>query len=244
MDVLRIVIYDTNPAELERYTAACRAICEKNQVRAIFSAFNSGKALLFEMMDPAFSSRVSILVLEPCNGGEAMAERLRSLGYDGIILYHSWAADESLFYQAFDAGAYNYVNKKGQARFLAVFERALNAALRLERQYIILSCGGEYRQLDLRDIHFFEAGTDHMVTVWYTGGKFRFRSSLSDLEERLKNRGFIRIHRAYIAAIDALHHVSYEEATLFNGMSIPVSRRNYAAVKEALDKRSLYYAGE
>jgi len=244
LDTLRIVICDTNPEDLQRYMEVCRAVCARNQVPATFAAFSSSKTLLFEMMDPAFAARVSILVLEPCNGGEAVAERLRSLGYDGIIVYHSWAAQEEYFFQAFDVGAYNYVKKNGQTRFKTVFEKALNAALRLERQYIILTCGGEYRQIDLRDIFYFETSANHMVCVWHTGGNFAFRSSLSELEDRLKNRGFVRVHRAYLAAIDALLHVAYEQAILINGTTLPVGRSNYAAVKAALDKRSIFYAGD
>jgi len=111
LDVLRVAICDTNPVELERYAGLCRAICANKQVPALFTTFPSSEALLFEMMAPAFSSAVSILVLEPFNGCEQVAEQVRGLGYDGIILYHSKAADERYFYQAFDAGAYNYIKK-------------------------------------------------------------------------------------------------------------------------------------
>ncbi|MCL2106590.1 MAG: LytTR family DNA-binding domain-containing protein [Oscillospiraceae bacterium] len=240
MDVLRIVICDTNQAELERYAAACRAICERKQIPALFTAFSSSQALLFEMLDPAFSSAVSILVLEPFNGCEVVAEAVRQAGYDGVIVYHSWATEKKYFYQAFDAGAYNYVEKGGAARFEAVFEGALEAARELERQYVALRFAGEYRQIDLRDIAYFEASMNHMVCVWYTGGKFLFRSNLSELEARLKDRGFIRVHRSYLVAIDTISHVSsYEQITLVDGTTIPAGRGYYAALKEAIEKRSL-----
>ena len=236
MEALRIVICDTNPSELERYTVICRAICEKNRIPAVFTAFSSSRALLFEMLEPAFSSMVSILVLEPFNGCEVVAEAVRKVGYDGIILYHSWVTEKRYFYQAFDANAYNYVEKGGPARFEPVFEGALKAALRQESQYIALSCAGEYRQIDLRDIYYFEPSMDHMVCVWYAGGKFVFQSSLSNLEARLKNRGFLRAHRSYLVALNAVHRVSFDQVTLVNGKSIPVGRGNYAALKNALDK--------
>ena len=236
MDVLRIVICDTNPAELERYAAACRAICEKKQVPALFTKFSSSRALLFEMLEPVFSSVVSILVLEPFNGCEVVAEAVRQAGYEGIILYHSWATKKEYFYQAFDAGAYNYVEKGGEARFEAVFEGALEAALRLERQYVILNCASEYRQIDLRDIFYFETHMNHMVCVWYKDGSFLFRSSLSELEARLKGRGFVRAQRSFLVSLGAVRRLSFEQLTLANGKSIPVGRGNYAALKEALDK--------
>lgn len=240
LEALRIVICDSNPAELERYAAICRAICKRQQVPALFSTFSSSQALLFEMMDPSFSSIVSILVLEPCNGSERIAEQVRGMGYDGVILYHSWATEKTYFYQAFDAGAYNYVEKSGLARFERVFEGALQAALQLERQYIAVSCAGEYRQFELRDIYYFETCANHMVCVWHTGGKFLFRSNLSELEARLKDRGFLRIHRSYLVALGAVRSVAIDQATLADGTPVPISRGNHAVLKDALDKWSRY----
>jgi DNA-binding LytR/AlgR family response regulator len=239
LDILRIVICDTNPAELERCTAVCRAVCERKQLPALFTTFPSSQALLFQMMHPVFSSAVSILVLEPFNGCEVVAEAVRKMGYDGIILYHSWTTEKKYFYQAFDAGAFNYIEKGGQVRFETVFEEALKAARELERQYIALRFAGEYRQIDLRDIYYFEASMNHMVCVWYASGKFLFRSTLSELEQRLSARDFVRVHRSYLVAIDMIHRISFEQVTLINGAAIPVGRSNFSALKEAIDKRSL-----
>ena len=237
MDVLRIAICDTNPVELERYAGLCRAVCERKRIPAAFATFSNSGDLLFQMMLPSFSSMVSILVLEPFNGCEKVAESVRGYGYDGIILYHSWATDEHYFYQAFDSGAYNYV-KKGQARFEAVFENALKAARDLERQYIALRYAEEYRQIDLRDIYYFETYMNHMICVWYAGGKFVFRSNMSELEGRLSKRSFVRVHRSFLVALGAIWKLSSEQVTLFDGKAIPVSRGNYIVVKEALDRWS------
>ena len=76
-----------------------------------------------------------------------------------------------------------------------------------------------------------------MVCVWYAGGKFIFQSSLSNLEERLKDRGFMRVHRSYLVSLDAVHRISFEDGiTLNNGKSIPSSRSNYSVLKDAMDK--------
>jgi len=240
LEALRIVICDSNPRELENYASICRTICGEKQIPAVLTTFANGRSLMFEMMDPAFSSMVHILVLEPFNGCEAVAESVRKNGYDGIILYLSWVADKEYFYQAFDAKAFNYVEKNGLARFARVFESALTAAREQERQYIALNCAGEYRHIDLRDIYYFETTMDHMVCVWYAGGKFVFQSSLSNMEVRMKDRGFIRIHRSYLVALNAIYQTSFDQVTLVNGQSIPVGRGKYTALKDAMDKWRRY----
>jgi len=238
LDALHIVICDTNPAELERYTGLCRTICLRKQVTAAFATFSNSGELLFHMMDPSYSSMVNILVLEPFNGCEKVAESVRGFGYDGVILYHSRLADEQYFYQAFNAGAYNYVKKGSHDRFEVVFENALKAARDLERQYIALRFGEEYRQIDLRDIFYFETHMNHTICVWYIGGKFVFRANMSDLEGYLSKRSFVRVHHSFLVALGAIRKISSEQVTLFDGKVIPVSRRKYAAIKETLDKWS------
>ena len=236
MENLRIVLCDTNTEELEGFAKICRAICEKQERPAVLTTFSSAQALLFEMSDTAFASMVSILIIEPDDGCEMVPATLRKNGYDGIILYLSRSTDTRYFYQAFDARAFNFVRKSDLKRFSVVFEQTLEAADQLERQYVAVSCAGEYRQIDIRDIYYFETTMDHMVCVWYNGGKFIFSSSLSNLEERLKDRGFFRTHRSYLISLNAVHRIAFDEIVLNNGKSIPVSRGNYPALKDALDK--------
>jgi len=71
--------------------------------------------------------------------------------------------------------------------------------------------------------------------------RYHVRWSLSDLEERLRGHGFLRVHRAYLVN---LNHVASIEA-FFNGtyllklddlpgLNVPVSRRHAADLKAAV----------
>jgi len=243
MEPIRIAICDSNPVELENCANVCRAVCAEKKIHAETAAFPSGQMLLFEMMDPAFASMINILILEPINGCEAIAEAVRKNGYDGIILYLSWITEKNYFFQAFDANAINYVEKDrhgGMSRFIRVFESALKAAREQDRQYVVFSCAGEQRQIDIRDIYYFETAMNHMVCVRYIGGEFAFPSSLSVLEKRLKDRGFFRTHRSYLVALDAIHQVSYDRVILINGKEVPIRQGNCNVLKSAIDHWKLH----
>jgi DNA-binding LytR/AlgR family response regulator len=227
--------------ELENCANICRSICKEKQIPAVFATFSNGQTLLFEMMDQAFSAMVNILILEPFNGGEMLAETVRKNGYDGIILYLSRATEKNFFFQAFDANALNFIDKNdlsGLSRFVRVFESALKAAQQQERQYLVFSSAGEQRQIDIRDIYYFEPVMNHMVCVRYAGGEFVFSSSLSSLEARLKGRGFFRIHRACLVALDAVRRVTFDRVTLVNGKEVPIRQGYCNALKEAIDNWS------
>ena len=236
MDNIRVIMCDTNQADLEGYAKICRSLCAEKDVPVVLTTFSNSDSLLFEMSDRAFPSLVSVLVVAPEGGCDKVAATCRNHGYDGIILYLCRHAEEKYFYDAFEVKAINLVKKGDLTRFAKAFGDALVAADQLERQYILLNCAGEYRQIDIRDIYYFETTMDHMVCVWYAGGKFVFQSSLANLEERMRDRGFIRTHRSYLVSMDTIHRIAYEEVTLNNGKSIPVSRNNYQPLKDAMDR--------
>jgi len=238
LENIKVVMCDTNQEELNGYAKLCRAVCEKSGLRMALSAFSSSQALLFEMSDRTFSASVGIVIVDPANGFEQASASLRRLGYDGIILYLSRGADIKYIYQAFDARAYSFIKKGDLERFYIILGGAVETARQADNRYIALSCAGEYRQIDINEIYYFETAMDHMACVWYAGGKFVFPCSLSSLDERLRDCGFLRIHRSYIISLNAVHRISYDEVVLNNGKAIPVGRGNYSMLKEAMANKA------
>jgi len=236
MAPIRIAICDTNQNELEGHAKICRAICEKNGLPVTLATFPTSQSLAFEMGDPAYCGMMDILIIEPEGGCEAVASYVRNTqGYKGIIIYLSRSTDETHFYQAFDVSAFSYIKKGDLNRFSAVFTDALQAVQDKERLFIAVSHAGEYRNIDIRDIFYIEAA-HHMVCVRYTGGEFTFLSTLNEMEDRLKDCGFLRIQRSFLVSMDAIHKISYEQVILNDGTIITVGRGVYGELKEAMDK--------
>jgi len=244
LDKLRIAICDENERDAEGYARICRTVCQNGNVPAELKIYTNNFDFMFDLGDDAFSTLLSILIVEPEGGFADSAIIAREKGYDGLILYLSHSTVPERYHQAFDAEAFNFVQKvtdsQTLARFQAVFSKALEAAKQLERQYIVLSCAGEYRQIEIRDIHCFEAAAAaHMIRVEYDGGSFDFPSTLQKLEERLRGRGFVRTHRSYIVAIQAVRRLEPNEVILSGDSKVPVSRSYYAALKSAMDRWEL-----
>lgn len=238
MKKLRIVLADANRRELEGYEKICRSICEKNDVSVTFKFYLNSGDLLFDMNDKDFASSVTMLIIDPENGFDVIPSIVRSNGYDGLILYLSRSKSPEHFRQAFDASAFNFIQKgtsqKLLARFHSIFESAIHTAKQNDRQYLAASYAGEYRRIEVTDILYFEAAADHTINVVYKGGSFQFRSTMKSLEEQLVGRGFIRAHRCYFVSIDAIHRVDPDGLTLNNGFKIIVSRDRYASLKTAI----------
>ena len=233
-----MVLCDTNKQELEGHAKICRAICEQNSIPVDVKLYSNSNDLLFDMGDDEFSSSVNIFIVDPENGFETVPSAIRKEGYDGMILYLSHSDSAEHYRQAFDVGAYNFVQKgtdpKILSRFQAIMESAITTAQQVDRQYLAVSYAGEFKRIDVRDIQYFEAAADHMINIVYTGGSFKFLSTMQSLEERFSDRGFVRVHRSYLVSVDAIHRADSDGLTLNNGYRISVSRDRCASLKTAM----------
>ena len=246
MDKTRIIICDENNQEAAGYAKICQGICDASNIPVELKIYSDINELKFDMGDEAFLALVNIMIVEPTGVFAEIPMFTRDKGYDGLMLFLSRSTATEHFLQGYDAEIYNYIIKgtetKTLERFHRIFTKSLEAAKQLERQYIVVSCSGEYKQIDVKTINYFEAA-DYMVIVNYGNQKFKFVSTLSSLEESLGDRGFVRVHRSYVVAIDAISRLSANERTdelfLNDGSRIPVSRSYVTSLKSAMDRWQL-----
>lgn len=158
--------------------------------------------------------------------------------------------------EAFDAQAVGYLLKPVRRDKL---ERALQHADRLTsaklgeiatagrdllvRQNIAVRVGDELRLIPVNGIRFFRADQKY-VTVSHVGGENLIDESLKLLADEFE-RGFVRIHRAFLVAVDAIAAIERDErgrhmVRLYDYVdTLPVSRRRLAALKQALEARAI-----
>ncbi|MEM8962039.1 MAG: LytTR family DNA-binding domain-containing protein [Acidobacteriota bacterium] len=117
-------------------------------------------------------------------------------------------------------------------------------AARLERRTPRVSArlGDSLFYFDAADITCF--GAEDKYTVFrHDGRRFLTDESLAMLEERLHGHGFLRVHRAALVRLDAVRAVTTKwqktHVELIDGQTVPVSRRNLAALRQALDEKVL-----
>jgi DNA-binding LytR/AlgR family response regulator len=55
---------------------------------------------------------------------------------------------------------------------------------------------------------------------------------MGKLESELGEKGFLRIHKGYLANITHIHRLQCQGATLKNGITLPVSEKNYSDLKK------------
>ena len=103
---------------------------------------------------------------------------------------------------------------------------------------ILVRSDSEVIIIQVTKLDFAEAQDDY-VSLAVGGVRYQKQQTLSDLEEKLDPRRFIRVHRSYIINVDRLAKVElYAKdsriAILKDGTKIPISRAGYAKLKEML----------
>ena len=229
----RIVILDDDTQALTHYSMLLRKIGLKNSIDLSIKEYLRGGDLMCDLEEPRFYNTLDILFLDirmPGISGVSVASEARRLGYSGVIVFIT-ASDEH-YRDAFDIGAFNYIRKgESVSRVEEVFLSAVETAKQINSAHITLGSWGEIRKIPIGAIDYFEVDKKK-VFCYYDGGKFGFPGTLCPLEERLKDSGFIRIHRNYLISLSRLDSVSYTHAVI-GGKRLPVGRTHAKPLHDA-----------
>jgi len=128
--------------------------------------------------------------------------------------------------------------KRMRALLLSLDERLQGAAPRPEDGQLAVRTHGRIRLLRIADIDYVEAEGDY-VNIFHGKHSSLMQGTLSDMERRLQEHGFLRIHRsvivnkARIAELRALDNGEYE-VCLSGGTRLKLSRSYRAALQEIL----------
>ena len=145
--------------------------------------------------------------------------------------------------RAFEAQALDYLVKPvSEARFAKTITRLIRqlraATPPSTDPRIVVSTARGATVLPVREIEWIEAA-DNYARIWSGGRSYLLRESTNQLEDRLRDHGFIRAHRRALVPITGVRELKWTSAgemvvVLGSGVSIEVSRRRRAAVAAAV----------
>ncbi|MCR9290615.1 MAG: LytTR family DNA-binding domain-containing protein [Bacteroidetes bacterium] len=99
-------------------------------------------------------------------------------------------------------------------------------------QTLVLQTHEKELRMTIKDITYVEAARNYSYIHLTNNKKNLCTKTLSDLEERLKGKGFFRCHKSFM--VNRVHITYYGKSNLIvlsDGTEIPISRRNKEAFK-------------
>ena len=125
----------------------------------------------------------------------------------------------------------------GIVAIVAIYRRMRQRGDAAPERMVVQSGSGE-RLLEYADVECLEASRNY-VSVFADGKEYLLRETLSRLEKRLAERGFLRTHRSYlvnrawVAGIEA-GDSGNQNLVLRSGRKVPLSRSRRDEVREAV----------
>lgn len=231
MREFKIIVYGDEEEKIEYYKALSKSVAKRNKIDIRSRTYHSDKQLLFEMEDLIKMKLIDTIVIIGENFN--LGIKIEEMGYNGSILF---ILPSSEYLTTFEHESFYYIHYGKE--HLVCYEWGLMEALRyskkLHDEYIIVSRGGEYKQIKVNEILYFQI-RDHVVEVVYEQGTFEFISTLGKIENQMFGHGFVRIHRSFLVSMYAIKRMSFDAATMNNGDLLPVGRKYYGKLKAVMN---------
>ncbi|MEA4895056.1 MAG: LytTR family DNA-binding domain-containing protein [Oscillospiraceae bacterium] len=232
-----VLLCDDDSGALNKYARLITEIADKNHIEVMISTFFGGEELLSYLMDSHNSADIIYLDIRLGNvNGIDVAKMLRTQGCKADIVFLT--GSESYVYDAFDIAPVQYLlkDRTTESKFEQVFLRAVSLASQRMRDMFIFESGGVSKMIPISEISFFEVWK-RIVAVHYGGGEtVKFYQTLERLQEELKDKDFIRIHRSYI--INLLYIARFDKQSVFlkTGESLPIGGTYAKLVRQAFSE--------
>ena len=128
--------------------------------------------------------------------------------------------------EAFEYQVADYITKPVSfPRFLKAIERVKDILKvgRENKDEIFIKVDGRYVKLRLEDILFIETLGDYVVFVTEDNKKYIVHSTLKNIEEKIKDQNFLKVHRSYVVNLSKIIDIE-ESNLLISDKVIPISR--------------------
>jgi DNA-binding LytR/AlgR family response regulator len=242
MNGLSVLAVDDVPPAL---ADLCRLLADSHDVAEVASAGDALSAL--RMIQSGSYDAVFLDISMPGLDGLELASLLSRLNEPPVIVFVT--AYEQHAVAAFGIGAVDYLLKPVRAERLADALARVNrvlpttdaasspAAIPDAMAALPVESAGRTRYIRRTEVHYVEAHGDY-VRLHAVSGVHVVRMPISRLEEYWAPAGFVRVHRSFLVALDAVRELRSDSV---GGLlahtdlgDVPVSRRHARELRDRL----------
>lgn len=130
-------------------------------------------------------------------------------------------------------GAFRYVRKFALEEELREAVQSLKREFDLQSEFLLLKTPRGEIVRAVNSIRYFEV-KGHQVTAFFDDSEERVFGTMKEYEERLKDAGFIRIHKSFLVNFRFIESIGKTTVTLTDGTALLLSRNKVAETKRKL----------
>lgn len=222
--------------ELKALELLQRLIKEKfNELKIQANFFETNKPE--ELLDILKKESIDALFLDidmPKISGMDIGEYLLSNGDNNTLLIFVTNHD-TLVYKSFKYHPFGFIRKSHLNEEISEVIEGVSKKLESKNDSLLIKINNELVKININDILYFE-GEANYVNLYTKNEKLKFRETLSNLEKKLSDKGFIRVHKGYLICEKEVFLINSKEVKLNNGTIIPIGRSYSEIAKKELMK--------
>lgn len=233
LGMFRIAVCDDEATSLMLLTALVKKICEEEQIAYELVAFSDMKDMISALSNtiPPYNLLITDIMTDSVTGIDA-AKQLRKYSERLDIVFVSSTAAYAL--EGYTVQALRYLQKPVQLEDLR--DAVLQSFRKQNRiEELLVSVDGVPTKFPYKDLLYIESDTRNAIIVT-KDRSVPLKKKISDIEKILPEQHFFRCHRTHIVNLDEVERIERYEATLKNGMKIPISQPQYNEMKKRFYK--------
>lgn len=237
--MLNIAILDDSPASLEISSGAVIGAFSAHNIEVTVKKFNNPLVFLEEHKQNQYSLYFFDIAMPEMTGlNVAMELRKRKDRHDIIFV----SSQTEKVFDCFATSPFGFVRKD---KYLEDLTNVIN--LYVETKYqeketgkiLEIKCKGEKIFLDIGKIMYAEGNKNYQVIHRSDSQEtYEVRIPMAQLEERLIEEGFIRIHKGFLVNYRYIRKFSSDYVVLSNEESLPLGRKKKDEVMKLYLKHS------
>lgn len=234
--MMRIIICDDELTFLKKMETSVTQVINKIGLKAKIHTFSAMNQISDQLLSSCDIALLDVDFEDKQYSGLDIARRLRQFRSDSIVIFvtnYIEYAPEGYEVQAFRYVLKNEVTVKLEGYLCQALQKLNNS-----RECIKIQINGEMIDLKIQDILYIESQL-HTVNLYakkqVQGSsirKYTFYASISNLEDQLNTRGFLRIHKSYLVNMQHIRRYQCQEVELDCGILLRASESRYAEQKQ------------
>lgn len=237
-DSIRIAVCDDEEQFRIILKSAIETYYRKNKHTVEISVFESGEELL-RMGNRVFEFDCIFLdVVMGEIGGISTAQKIRKLSSEITIVFIS--AILNTWNKGYEVGAFRYIIKDPKT-FRALLTECLDALTKKffsDIPMIKIETKNGEKTVPIRNIIYLESKGHILVYhICYDGiwSELYSRNKLNKCEKDFLEHGFVRLHQSFLVNSNYIINVkNYRVTILGNSIELPISKKRYGTVKNAI----------
>lgn len=184
-----------------------------------------------ELLEHLKASTIDILFLDidmPRLSGMDIAETLLNSEINTLLVFVT--GQDALVYKSFKYHPFGFIRKTYFDEEISSVVKGLIEELRKNADTFSFKANDSVNRVKIKDILYFESESNYL-NLHTKDFVYKFRSTLSAMENELSVKGFIRTHKGFLVNQEHIFSVKTDTVVLDNNDILPIGRTNRDTIK-------------